>query len=206
MGAPITNMPIIILAAGQSSRMRGADKLMEFVDGMPLVRRQAQMARAVTSGDVLVALPPGPHPRHDAVGNLKVFRVEIADAEEGMNASIRQSFAQLAESTEVAMLLLCDLPDLQEDDIRCVAQAVEKEPDNLVWRGATEDLRGGHPIVFSKHLFPAIAQLHGDDGARSVVAKAKGRVALIPLPGNRARADLDTPEDWATWRAAHLKT
>ncbi|PJE36025.1 nucleotidyltransferase family protein, partial [Pseudooceanicola lipolyticus] len=29
------------------------------------------------------------------------------------------------------------------------------------------------------------------------------RVQLVPLPGQRARADLDTPEDWAAWRARH---
>ena len=33
-----------------------------------------------------------------------------------------------------------------------------------------------------------------------VLSHAQGRIALIPLPGASARADLDTPEDWAAWR------
>ncbi|WP_370741664.1 NTP transferase domain-containing protein, partial [Pseudooceanicola lipolyticus] len=49
-------MPILLLAAGQSARMRGRDKLMERVEGRPLIRRQADIARAATSGPVIVAL------------------------------------------------------------------------------------------------------------------------------------------------------
>ncbi len=45
MSAPLS-LPILILAAGASTRMRGRDKLMEPVEGRPLIRRQAEMARA----------------------------------------------------------------------------------------------------------------------------------------------------------------
>ncbi|MEX0281465.1 MAG: NTP transferase domain-containing protein [Arenibacterium sp.] len=206
MTIPATNIPIIVLAAGQSSRMRGADKLLEKVDGEPLLRRQAKLARRVTSGEVLIALPPAPHPRHDAIRDLDVTIVEIQGAEEGMNASIRQSFAQVTEQAAAAMLLLCDLPDLQEDDLRSVIYAYDNQKEMLVWRGATKEFRGGHPIIFSRDLFADIARLRGDDGARGVVAEAKGKIALVKLPGNRARADLDTPEDWAKWRARNIET
>ncbi|MCB1376719.1 MAG: nucleotidyltransferase family protein, partial [Rhodobacteraceae bacterium] len=84
-----------------------------------------------------------------------------------------------------------------------VAQAVDLKSDTLIWRGATEDLRPGHPIVFAAPLFPAFAALCGDSGGREIVAMAEDRVKLIALPGQRARRDLDTPEDWAAWRAAH---
>ena len=44
---------IVIPAAGQSTRMRGRDKLLEPIRGVPLIRRQAQAA-AGTGADVLV--------------------------------------------------------------------------------------------------------------------------------------------------------
>ena len=199
----MTKLPIILLAAGQSSRMRGADKLMEPVDGLPLIRRQATIARAVTDGPVLVALPPPPHPRHAALEGLRVTPVPVPDAAEGMNASLRTAFTALPAGAPAAMLLLADLPELTADDLRTVAQAVDLKSDTLIWRGATENLRPGHPIVFAARLFPAFAALRGDSGGREVVALAEDRVKLIALPGQRARRDLDTPEDWAAWRAAH---
>ncbi|WP_370162833.1 NTP transferase domain-containing protein, partial [Limimaricola soesokkakensis] len=36
--------PLLILAAGRSSRMRGADKLAQEINGVPLLRRQVAAA------------------------------------------------------------------------------------------------------------------------------------------------------------------
>lgn len=197
-----SDLPVIVLAAGASSRMRGRDKLMEEVGGRPLVRRQAEMARAVTTGPVLVALPPRPHARYDALRGLAVTPVEVAAAAEGMNASLRVAFGALPTGARAAMLVLGDLPELTENDLNSVLQAVDLKSDILVWRGATESGAPGHPIVFAAPLFPEFARLAGDGGGREVVRAAGDKVALIPLPGQHARRDLDTPEDWAEWRAA----
>ena len=85
-------MPVLIPAAGASSRMRGADKLMMDIDGEPLLRRQVSMARAV-SDDVRVALPSRPHPRYAAVRDLDVRTFEVSQAAEGISASLRVLFA-----------------------------------------------------------------------------------------------------------------
>ncbi len=194
-------MPILILAAGTSSRMRGADKLMLDVDGVPLLRRQALMALDV-SDDVRIALPPRPHARYDAVGDLPARLVEVRDASEGMNASLRAVFATLETGVKKSMLLLADLPDLTADDLRTVIAASDAHPEALVWRGATLDGMGGHPIIFARGLFDYFQTLTGDRGGQAVVRKAGNAVHLVPLTGAQARADLDTPEDWTAWRAA----
>ncbi|WP_050927806.1 nucleotidyltransferase family protein [Aestuariivita boseongensis] len=197
------DLPVIILAAGASSRMGGADKLLQHVDGQPLLARQARLALAVTDGPVIVALPPAPHRRHDALADLPVEICSVPDAAEGMNASLRAAVAALPPDAPGFMLLLADLPDLYEDDLRAVLGAVDYSQITLVWRGATEDGAPGHPVVFHRDLIPAFASLTGDSGGREVIAMAKGKVQLIPLPGQRARHDLDTPEAWAAWRAAN---
>ncbi|MCR9125217.1 MAG: nucleotidyltransferase family protein [Rhodobacteraceae bacterium] len=193
--------PILLLAAGQSSRMRGADKLLQTVDGLPLIRRQAQVARAATTGPVLVLLPPAPHPRHDALKGLPVDTVAVPDADEGMNASLRRGIAALPSGSGAAMILLADLPDLTADDLRRVFGAVDLAGETRIWRGATADGRAGHPIVVAASLFDGFAALQGDTGGREVIARNAGLLRLVPLPGDRARRDLDTPEDWAAWRA-----
>ncbi len=193
-------MPIIILAAGGATRMRGRDKLLEMVDDVPLVRGQALKALALGRGPVLIALPAAPHPRYDALAGLDVQTVEVRDADEGMNASLRAAIAALPPQTRAAMVLLGDLPELTQDDLARVADAVDLDSPTLIWRGATSRGAPGHPIVFKSDLFAALAGLSGDSGGREVVAAVQDRVMLIPLPGNRARLDLDTPEAWADWR------
>lgn len=196
----LSDIPIIVLAAGQSRRMGDRDKLLEEIQGVPLLRKQAAMARAVTRAEVIVALPPRPHLRYAALKGLDVTCIEITDADEGMNASLRTAFRALPPDAPAAMLLLGDMPDLTEKDLATVLKEVDPDKDILIWRGATEDGKPGHPIVFASVLFADFQALKGDGGGREVVARAGERVALIPLPGQNARLDLDTPQDWAAWR------
>lgn len=194
------SFPIIILAAGASSRMRGRDKLLEIVEGAPLLRQQARKARAVTSGPVLIALPAPPHPRYSSLEGLEVLPFAVPDADEGMNASLRRAFAALPPDAPCAMVLLGDLPDVTAEDLTKVADAVDVDSGQLIWRGATQDGAAGHPIIFHRSLFPAFSKLRGDTGGQEVVAKAKDHITLVPLQGMRARRDLDTPQDWHKWR------
>jgi molybdenum cofactor cytidylyltransferase len=194
------NIPIILLAAGQSTRMGGRDKLLEVVDGMPLLRRQALMALAAKAGPVFVTLPQGPHPRYDVIDDLDVTVVPVPDAAEGMNASIRRGVAALPPDATAAMMLLADLPDLTTEDLITCLRAVDLASNMSIWRGATEDGKPGHPIIFAAKHFAAFAKLTGDSGGRDIVAAAQDQTQLIPLPGQHARRDLDTPQAWEAWR------
>ncbi len=196
----MTQIPIILLAAGQSSRMGGADKLMQPIEKVPLLRRVAQ--RALAAGPVIVALPPRPHPRYEVLQGLDVQPVEIPDAQEGMNASLRGAMASVPENAPAVMILLSDLPDLTTQDLNSVLRSVKAHPDNLIWRGATEDAAPGHPVVFDRSLFSELSELTGDSGAQAVVRRHKGKVHLHRLPAQNALLDLDTPDDWTRWIAS----
>ena len=191
--------PILILAAGQSARMRGADKLAERVDGIPLLRAQAQKALEV-SDLVFVALRGRNHPRTAYLTDLPVILLAVPDAIEGMSGTLRGAVAQLPDCTYF-MVLLADLPELTGDDLQTVVTSVNTHPNNLIWRGATADGAPGHPIVFAASLRPEFALLAGDGGGEPVVRPHKDQTHLVSLPNQHARRDLDTPEEWAAWRA-----
>lgn len=191
-------IPILLLAAGQSSRMRGADKLMQEIDGIPLIRRSALTALA--AGPVIVALPPHPHPRYEALSGLDVQLVPIPDAIEGMNASLRGALAYVSPNAAAIMIMLADLPDLTPADLEAVLTGRQQNPDCLIWRGATQTGAPGHPVLFDQSLIEPLSQLTGDAGAQSIVRAHRNRVFVVPLPGQNALSDLDTPEDWAGWR------
>ncbi len=191
---------ILVLAAGQSRRMGGRDKLLEQVDAMPLLRRTVTMAAEVAP--VIVALPPPPHPRYACLQDLDITRVAVPDATDGMNASLRRALASVPTNAQAAMILLADLPDLTAQDLKKVAQATVNGSFN-VWRGVTEDGLPGHPVVLDRSLFSDVMALSGDSGAQSVIRQHAEKTCLVRLPGQAARTDLDTPEAWASWRISH---
>ncbi|SPJ29713.1 nucleotidyltransferase family protein [Falsiruegeria mediterranea] len=195
----MSTIPIILLAAGQSRRMRGTDKLLQQVDGMPLLRRAAQIA--LGAGPVIVALPPEPHERYTALDGLDVQMVPVPDAAEGMNTSLRTALQNLPQDAPAVIVLLADLPELTADDIKKIVHSVENKKDFKIHRGATQDGKPGHPVAFDRSLFEELRGLSGDEGAQVIVRRHNDTVRLIPLEGDRARLDLDTPEAWADWRA-----
>lgn len=191
-------IPILILAAGQSSRMRGRDKLLEDVQGQPLLCRQVKLALAMQQ-PVFIAMQEGADQRKAAIADLPVTVLTVPDAAEGMSGTLRGAVAQLPHAPAF-MMFLGDLVALELSDLRAVAAARTANPDYLIWRGATEDGKPGHPIIFDAALWPEFTHLRGDTGGEAIIKSHKDQTYLVNLPGQRARFDLDTPQDWEAWR------
>ncbi|SLN31674.1 Purine catabolism protein PucB [Roseivivax jejudonensis] len=195
----MTAISVLLLAAGRARRMRGADKLLELVDGVPLIRRQARVALAVTD-DVAVTVPVPGDGRTEALSGLPVREVPVPDADDGMAASIRAGVAARRPGTQALMIVPGDMPELTADDLGAIVQAFDPaRPDIL--RGAAADGRPGHPVLFPADCFAELAALDGDTGARPVLDANAARVRLVSLPEMHAITDLDTPEEWSDWRA-----
>lgn len=190
---------ILILAAGQSTRMRGRDKLLEQVGGVPLLRRQVDMGLA-TGAPVFVAVAPDMATRQASFADLPATPIVVPEAAEGMSGTLRAAVRHLPAERDL-MILLGDLVALKTADLLAVMAARDTYPDYLVWRGATEDGKPGHPVLFARSLRPSFEHLKGDHGADTIMRSMRDRIKLVPLPDQHARLDLDTPEDWAAWRA-----
>jgi CTP:molybdopterin cytidylyltransferase MocA len=195
------DIAILIPAAGASSRMKGRDKLLETVDGLPLLLRQANIALDCGC-DVLVTLPPGPNGarRRNVLPQTDRLTVQdIPDAQEGIAASLRAGAAWAqARGVDALMIVLADLPDLRRDDLQRLLRAAANTPGQVV-RAVDHTGQHGHPVIIPARLFDALAHLTGDQGARDIIQQED--VAALHLPEDRATIDLDTPEAWARWRA-----
>lgn len=192
------SVTILLFAAGASSRMGGRDKLMELIDGRPLLSRSA--TRAVATGlPVIVVLPPDRPARLAVTQALGLPHVIAEEARDGMSASIRAGLGALPPDAPGALMLMADMPDLDTGDLLTLAARFADAGESEVIRAAAEDGSPGSPTLVPRRLFPALSALSGDQGGRAVLKSQPTR--LVPLAGRRALTDLDTPEDWAAWRA-----
>lgn len=195
------NLLILIPAAGQSSRMRGDDKLLRQIDGRALLLRQTE--RALQTGqNVLVTLPLDRPARLQALAPLAsndLLSLSPIDGSEGMSASLRTGAeACLARGLDGMMIALPDMPDIDQGDLNRLIDAFSFAPDT-VCRATTSDGKPGHPAILPRRMLPAVSRLTGDTGAKEILSDEA--FTAVPLDQDRARLDLDTPEAWASWES-----
>lgn len=188
-------LAILILAAGQSSRMRGADKLLEHVTGIPLLSLMAE--RALSTGLMVAATVPAlTHSRALALP-AEAQIVDVPDADKGMSASIRAGVMALSDAIDAVMILPADMPEITAQDLSLLAGNYR----GGILRATSQDGTPGHPVVFPSSLFDELCNLSGDTGARGVIAAHKDQLHYFALPENHALVDLDTPEAWQQWNS-----
>lgn len=202
-GAEIQLRPVVsalVLAAGQSRRMAGRDKLMEPVAGQPLLTHVVRTLEASAADEIVVVLPPDPGPRLAAIAGTTARAVTNRRAAEGMGTSIGAGVAALRPDADAVLIVLADMPELAAAHIDRLIAAFDPAEGRAIVRAATETGRPGHPVLFGRRFFELLRALEGDAGARPIIEDYPEFLAEVLLPGTAAATDLDTPEDWAAWR------
>ncbi|MEP3345978.1 MAG: nucleotidyltransferase family protein [Litoreibacter sp.] len=188
----------LLLAGGASSRMGARDKLLEQIDGVPLLRDRALMSLNSKAALVRVVLPPNRPNREDALSELDVEVVFNGGSELGMSHSIQIGIEGM--DADAVLIVLADLPDLTTTDLNKLINAATAHPLANVLRGANQAGKPGHPVLIRRALFGELSQLSGDTGAQPVLKRHLSDTVLVPV-GAAALRDLDTPEEWDAWRA-----
>ncbi len=190
---------LLLLAAGASRRMGGADKLLRPIDGVPLLRRSARTALASGVARVRVLLPLDSDARRAALDGLDVEITEVPDRDEGMAAAIRAGVRAVSPGTAAVVVMPADMPDITPAHIDRLIAAHDPSEDREICRAVSADGTPGHPVLFGQRFFELLSDLAGDRGARDIIASAPEHMTLVPTPGRGAVTDLDTPADWAEW-------
>ena len=91
------------------------------------------------------------------------------------------------------LVLLGDQVGVTADDLKRLAAAWKGEESMIA--ASVYDQHVGVPAIFPRLCFSELAELRGDQGARTVLERNSYRLVRVPMPN--AAIDLDTPEDLA---------
>ncbi len=179
--------------------MRGADKLLQTIDGTALLTRSARIALASSATETIAVLGANRSARLSALSGLPIRTVINADWHAGMGSSLAVGAAALSPDADAVIVMLADMPDIDADLLnRLIAAAAP----GAILRPVTADTKPGNPVLFTHSYIPALTTLTGDEGARTVIAAHPESVVTIPA-NDAILTDLDTPEAWDEWRRAN---
>ena len=190
----------VVLAAGRSTRMGAINKLIAEIGGKPLVRIAAEQALASSARPVIVVTGHQREKVEEALAGLPVRFAHNPDFAEGLGASLRTGIAAVPDDVDGAVICLGDMPQVDAALIDRLIAAFDPERGALIVVPTIEGRRG-NPVLWSRRFFPDLRQIQGDVGARHLIASYAEAVVEVPVSGESAFVDVDTPESLSAVKA-----
>jgi len=190
----------VLLAAGRSTRMGAVNKMIAEIGGKPLVRIAAEQALASRASPVIVVTGHQREQIEAALAGLPVRLVHNADYADGLGTSLKAGIAAVPDNADAAIVCLGDMPQVDAVLIDRLLAAFDPERGALIVVPSIEGRRG-NPVVWSRRFFHDLMQIQGDIGARHLIGTYGEAVAEVPVAGEAALTDVDTPESLSAVKA-----
>ena len=190
----------LFLAAGAATRMRGSDKLLRDIDGIPLVQRTIEEALKLNF-PVFVTVPTHDTERKLLILETNAVPIEVKDTDLGMGHSISTGVTQITQNFNFHSLAICpsDLPGLSAGSLKKIIIYFLKRPEMICCPTHLGKSKMGHPVIFPKKYFEELKLIAGDTGARNIVHKNGKDLNRFETDNDCYFIDLDTPEDFNNW-------
>jgi molybdenum cofactor cytidylyltransferase len=181
----------LVLAAGRSSRMGEANKLLESLDGVPLVLRAVNAALASRAASVTVVTGHAAESVAALVGGPRVAIAHNPDHAEGMASSLRHGIAALPADTDGVLVLLGDMPLISAAHLDALIEVFSDDKIIVPVHAG----RRGNPLLWPRRHFAEMQALTGDQGARGLLEKYADHIHAMEFSDPAIFMDVDTPQD-----------
>ena len=199
--SPRREVAVVVLAAGQSRRMGRRNKLLEEVDGEPMVRHAVRAAASAADGRPVVVVTG--HEREAVEAALAGYDVAFAHNPEydaGLSTSLARGVAALPPGIEGAIVCLADMPGVRAEHLERLRDAFDPGAGAAICV-ATRRGKRGNPVLFASRFFPEMCDVEGDVGARHLVGAYAELVREVEMPDDGVLLDIDSPSALRAYRA-----
>ena len=181
-----------ILAAGDSSRFGGANKLLAKFRGRPLLQHAVDAARASNAVACLLIVGDDAEAIENGIETRRCAIVHHAGWSEGIASSIRCAIATRGDD-DACIFLVGDEPFVGAGDINALIAEHEMHPKAIVALRARKTW--GTPALFPNSDYAGLLRLKGDRGAKGYAERRARRLRFVSASHPQAFSDVDTRAD-----------
>ncbi|WP_027386138.1 nucleotidyltransferase family protein [Chryseobacterium gregarium] len=185
------NTGIIILAAGNSSRLGQPKQLLDY-QGKTLLGHTVEQALAVSSKVIVVTgnENSGIEKETGSAGTIQNEKWQ-----EGMASSIHKGLNEMLlayPETQNILITVCDQPNINASVFSELIEKRQSSAKGIIASHYSGTL--GTPVLFSRSYFSDLFQLNGHEGAKKLLIKYRDDVGQVMF--EKGSVDIDTPEDY----------
>ena len=183
----------ILLAAGQSKRMNGENKLARKIQGIPLIKHSVKNILFSSIDELIVVLGY----QKDIIEKLidkheKIKFVFNKNFESGMASSIKAGLKNLSKKTEDFFICLGDMPMVNKKIYNHLI-SYRKKKDIIV---PTYNNIQVNLVLFSKSMRPSIMTINGDIGAKKILELNIGKMLKVKIDDINITRNFNTKSDF----------
>lgn len=182
------NIKAIILAAGTSSRMGKANKLLTPYKGRPLVSHVIDAVKQSPVKDHIVITGHEADQVAACAGAKALYCPDYAD---GMAESLKCGVRHF-KNADALMICLGDMPNVTAAHMGQLIDAFNAH-EGLRICAASHHGKRGNPVIIPRAYFDDILQLKGDRGARQLFTRHAEQVELVNIEDDAVLQDFDDP-------------
>lgn len=190
------NVAAIILAAGGSSRMKGENKLLLPVEGVPMILSVCRNVLSAGYDPTIVVTGYDEQNIQLALKSVDAHIVHNNGWNRGMSGSIQTGVAALPEDAPGCLIMLGDMPLVSVDTLKTLKDtflaSAGKKITYPLFKG-----RQANPVMFPKHYFHEILSISGDEGCKSVLQSHSDQSLALTMTSAEVVTDCDTQQDYA---------
>ena len=185
----------ILLAAGQSKRMDGENKLTKEIQGIPLIKHSVKNILASSVDELIIVLGYQKEIIEKLIDkNNKIKCVFNKDFESGMASSIKIGIDNLSDKTEAFFICLGDMPMVNHD----IYNQLIKSKDNKEIIVPTYKEQQGNPVLFDKSMKEKVLDIRGDVGAKKILELNKDKILNLEINDQSITMGFNTQDDFSS--------
>jgi molybdenum cofactor cytidylyltransferase len=191
--ARMPRIAALVLAAGQSRRMGGPNKLLVEIDGKAMVAHVVDMLKTAKVFLITVVTGHQADQVRSALAGRDITFVHNARYGEGLSTTLGAGIAALPPEADGAIICLGDMPKLTAAAVdRLIAAYDPVENRSIIV--PTSGGKRGNPVLWGKRYFAEMRAVSGDVGARHLIGEHQDLVAEVEIGDRGVLVDIDTKE------------
>ena len=185
----------IVLAAGQSKRMGGDNKLIKKYNKKYLINHIIGTLIKSKVNKIIVVLGfQKSKVRKITVKNKKINFVFNKNYKSGMASSIKTGLKRILKKNIGFLVVQADMPLISKKIINSLCYAIENNNKEIVV--PIYKINMGNPIGFKSSMIKILNKTKGDSGAKKMIKRNKKNLSLISVNSKSIFKDFNTQGDF----------
>ena len=186
----------ILLAAGQSKRMGGDNKLIKKYNKKYLINYiVGTLIKSKVDKIIIVLGFQSPKVRKITAKNEKINFIYNKNYKSGISSSIKVGLKRVSKKNIGFLIVQADMPLISKKIINSLCHAIRKKNKEIVAPIYKKNI--GNPIGFKSSMIKILNKTKGDSGAKKMIKRNKKNISLIKINSKSIFKDFNTKKDFS---------